>query len=247
MNIFLEIACDSLQSALNAEAGGASRIELCDNLAQGGITPSIGKITLTKELLSIPVFILIRPRKGDFLYSDLEFRLMLENIEQAKKAGADGIVSGILLPDGSLDIARTKKLVEASQPLSFTFHRAFDMCSDAEKALEQLIELGVDTVLSSGQAKDVLAGKEALTKLVSQAANRIQIMAGGGLRAHNIAAVSETGVQAFHSSAKGDVKSKMLFRGHTPMGSESVEEEFEWKEVNSDLVNQLIRHANEGE
>ncbi len=242
MNYTLEIACDSLQSALYAQEAGATRIELCDNLAQGGITPSIGKIKLAKELLNIPVFVLIRPRKADFLYSDLEFRLMLENIAAVKKAGADGIVSGVLLANGKIDIVRTKALMEAAQSLSFTFHRAFDMCENADFALEQLIELGVDTVLTSGQAANVVDGKAQLARLVQQAQGRIQIMAGGGLRPHNVASILETGARALHSSAKSKVNSKMSFRGNTPMGDAAAQEEFEWNEVNRDILNELIKN-----
>lgn len=244
MAFLLEIACDSIQSALNAQAGGATRIELCDNLAQGGITPSLGKIKLAKELLSIPVFVLIRPRKGDFLYSDIEFRVMLENIEYAKKMGADGIVSGILLSNGQVDIERNKRLVEAAQPLSFTFHRAFDMCIDEKEALEQLIEMGMQTVLTSGRAENVVAGKETLAQLVQQADNRIQIMAGGGLRAHNVMQIIPLGITAFHSSAKEVVHSEMNFRGHTPMGTESVQSEFQWPVVSKASVQQLKKNIN---
>lgn len=237
--MLLEIACDSLQSARNAQAGGATRIELCDNLAQGGITPSYGKIKLAKQQLDIPVFVLIRPRKGDFLYSELEFELMLEDIRVAKDLGADGIVSGILQADGCIDVERTKAFVKTAEGMHFSFHRAFDMCCEAAVALEQLIDLGIDTILTSGQAANVLDGEANLRQYVQQAAGRIQIMAGGGLRIHNVEQVAKTGVRAFHSSAKHMLQSKMQYRGNTKMGDESVQEEFQWAEVSSELVSAL--------
>ena len=147
----LEICVESVTSALNAQTGGADRIELCDNLHQGGITPGAGKIVLAKKLLHIPVFVLIRPRKGDFLYSDIEFDTLLEDIALARQLGADGIVSGALLPDGNIDLARIRLMLEAAEGLPFTFHRAFDMCRDPLRAIDELAELGVQRILRLGR------------------------------------------------------------------------------------------------
>ena len=138
MSYTLEICANSVQSAINAELGGAHRVELCDNLWEGGTTPSTATIRLTCQHLNIDVYILIRPRGGDFVYSDLEFEIMKEDIKQSKKLGVDGIVSGILLPNGNIDVPRTKELVELSKPLSFTFHRAFDLVNNPVNSLEDV-------------------------------------------------------------------------------------------------------------
>ncbi|MEM9888317.1 MAG: copper homeostasis protein CutC [Bacteroidota bacterium] len=237
----LEIACDSIRSAVEAERGGAHRIELCDNLAQGGITPSAAKIQLAKKYLSIPVFVLIRPRKGDFLYSDLEMETMLANIQIAKDLGADGIVSGCLNADGTLAQQQLAQLLAAATPLSFTFHRAFDMCRAADVVLEQLIQFGVDRVLTAGQATSAIVGKEQIAQWVAQAAGRIQIMAGAGIRAHNIQQLLDIpGLTAFHSSAKRKQRSQMQYKGQAAMGRENVEQEFEWTMVSEEEVRRMV-------
>ncbi len=236
----LEICCDSLASAQAAERGGADRIELCDNLAQGGITPSAGKILLAKRLLQIPVFVLIRPRKGDFLYSDLEFDLMLENIREARKLGADGIVSGVLLPDGRLDNERIARLVEAAGPLPFTHHRAFDMCREPEEALEQLAAQGVSRILTSGQRPTAVEGLPLIARLAAQAGDRIRIMACGNLLPQTIGPLlAVASLQEFHAAVRKPVASNMQFRGHVNMGDEAVEAEFSWQEVDETLVRGL--------
>ncbi|MEM8527441.1 MAG: copper homeostasis protein CutC [Bacteroidota bacterium] len=236
----LEIACDSVQSAINAQQGRADRIELCENLAQGGVTPSAAKIKLAKAKLNVPAFVLIRPRKGDFLYSNLEIETMLESIQIAKELGADGIVSGALRADGKLDLQQMKQLVEAASPLPFTCHRAFDMCSNPPVALERLIDLGVARILTSGQRSSAIEGKENIEKIVQLADGRIKIMAGAGIRPHNIAELfSIAGLQEFHSSAKQIVKSKMQYLGEARMGDEDLEKEFEWEEVSIEQVQAL--------
>ncbi|MEL6943359.1 MAG: copper homeostasis protein CutC [Bacteroidota bacterium] len=239
-NYILEIACDSVQSALNAALGGADRIELCENLAQGGVTPSASKIKLAKSKVDIPVFALIRPRKGDFLYSDLELETMLESIQMAKELGADGIVSGILQANGELNFSQMQQLIEAANPLPFTCHRAFDMCSNPTLALEQLVELGVARILSSGQRSSAIEGKINLENFVRLASGRIKILAGAGIRPHNISTLlSIDDLWEFHSSAKEVVKSKMQYFGVAKMGSENLEKEFEWEEASIELVQQL--------
>lgn len=239
-NYTLEIACDSVQSALNAEQGGADRIEFCENLSQGGVTPSSAKIKLAKSKLRIPIFVLIRPRKGDFLYSDLEVETMLDSIQIAKELGADGIVSGALQANGTLSLPQMRQLVKIANPLPFTCHRAFDMCSDPNLALEQLIDLGIKRILTSGQRSSAIEGKKNIENFVQLADGRIKILAGAGIRPHNITELlSIRGLQEFHSSAKQVVKSKMNYFGEAKMGSEDLEKEFEWEEVSKKQVKQL--------
>lgn len=247
MKRILEIAADSIQSAVHAEEGGADRIELCENLAQGGVTPSAGKIRMAKRLLKIPVFVLIRPRKADFLYSGMEFELMLEDIRIARKLGADGIVSGVLTADGSVDLTRTEKLVEASWPMPFTFHRAIDMCRDPLIATRQLAELGVKRILTSGQKPNAPAGGDLIRRLVDIAGSDIHIMAGGGLRPNNLSALMRIPqLKEFHASARHQVKTKMEFFGRTTMGEEPVEEEFRWEEVSPQIVREMRRTLDGG-
>ena len=237
MKKILEIAVDSVSSALYAAQGGANRLELCENLDQGGVTPSAAKIKLIKAKVDIPAFVLIRPRKGDFLYTDIEFETMLENIRLAKELGVDGIVSGVLLADGQIDLDRTSQLVKATTPLSFTFHRAFDMCCKPEEALEQLIELGVARILTSGQEPNAIEGKENIARFLQIANGRIQLMAGGGVRPKSIHQLLEIeGLNEYHSSARNMVESRMQYRGDTPMGSEAANAEFQWSEVKEEMV-----------
>lgn len=236
----LEICCDSLVSALNAQAGGADRIELCTNLAQGGTTPSAATIKLAKKYLDIPVYVLIRPRKADFCYTETEFEVMLENIQIAKSLEADGVVAGILLKNGDIDLERTRLLIAAAQPLAFTFHRAFDMSREPLVALEQLIDLGIENILTSGLQASAIGGKVMLKKLVKQANSRIHIMAGGGIRPHNIQELlAIEGLCHFHASAKSTVYSQMEFKGVTNMGSEDLSSEFCWEEVNLATVREM--------
>lgn len=236
----LEICVDNLQSALDAAANGANRIELCDNLFQGGLTPSAGKIKMAAERLDIPVFVLIRPRKADFLYTDLEFELMLENIALAKAFGAKGIVSGTLDAEGHLDINRMEQLVAAAAPLPFTCHRAFDMCREPFEALEQLIDLGVKRILTSGQQATAYAGRELIKDLVQQADGRLSIMACGHITPDNIEKLLKIEqLDEFHAAVKMDVRSQMNFFGHTPMGEEDLTEEFQWTQADPQLIKQL--------
>jgi copper homeostasis protein len=236
----LEICVDSIQSAINAQANGADRIELCDNLFQGGITPSAGKIKLAKEYLKIPVFILIRPRKSDFLYSDLEFELMLKDIEMAKFFGADGIVSGVLKEDATFDLPRMQTLVEAANPLPFTCHRAFDRCAEPLEALKNLADIGVQRILTSGQQPNAVEGIELLDKLAHKAPNGLQIMACGNLLPENIEPLLKIKqLKEFHAAVLGPVHSRMKIKGNAPMGEEALSQEFEWKEAVPELVKGL--------
>ena len=210
--MILEVCIESAESAINAEAGGANRVELCDNLMEGGTTPSSGAVALTLERVSIPVMMMIRPRGGDFLYTDLEYEIMLRDIEEAKRLGVHGVVFGLLTPDGKVDKERTAKLIEASRPLSVTFHRAFDMAVDPFEALEDLIELGVDRILTSGQEPSTDQGIELIAELVKRAGDRVIILPGCGIKEDNIGElVSKTGVNECHVTGKHQVPSEMKF------------------------------------
>lgn len=209
----LEICIDSVEGALAAQAGGAQRVELCDNLLEGGTTPSAGMIALVRQQISIGLHVIIRPRGGDFCYSDLELAVMEYDIAQAKQLGADGVVIGLLKPDGAIDKPRTAALIARARPLSVTFHRAFDMAVDPVQALEDLIDLGVDRLLTSGQESSALEGVDLITTLVQQAGDRIIIMAGGGVTERNLPKiVQQSGVREVHLAARGPVESAMSYR-----------------------------------
>ena len=209
----LEICANSIQSAINAQEAGAQRVELCENLAQGGTTPSYGFLSQTRKLLNIKLNVLIRPRTGDFHYSDLEFDIIKEDIKVAKNLGADGIVCGILTPNGDVDIERTKELVELAKPMSFTFHRAFDFTNDPFKALEDIISTNAERVLTSGQQPTAIQGEHLIRELVKQGNGKIIIiMPGSGVNADNIEYLLETGATEFHMSGVSSLESKMNFR-----------------------------------
>lgn len=216
----LEICIDSVESALCAEKGGATRLELCGHLTIGGTTPTTSLIELVKESVNIPVNVLIRPRFGDFLYSDLDYELIKRDIVTAKKHLADGVVIGILTPEGHLDKEKLKVLIELAHPMHVTLHRAFDMCIDPFKALHDAIELGFDTILTSGQASTASEGISLLKELVLKANGRIEIMPGAGINSSNLGYLIEaTRAPSFHLSAKTTLESGMRFRNpHVSMG-----------------------------
>jgi copper homeostasis protein len=200
-NYLFELCAESVQAAQAAELGGADRIELCSQLSIGGVTPSDELISAVIRTLSIPVHVLIRPRGGDFVYSPLELNQMHRQIDHVKQAGAAGIAIGVLLPDGSVDVEHSRELVRLARPLSVTFHRAFDESADLTDALEAVIQTGADCLLTSGGAPDVLSGADSIARLLRQAAGRIEIMAGGGLKLTNLAeVVRRTGVSYLHGS-----------------------------------------------
>jgi len=212
-NIIIEACVDSVSSALAAEKGGAGRIELCDALETGGITPSAAKIQLCVERLSIPVIVLIRARGGDFLYGDTTTEEMLRDIALAKEFGADGVAIGALLADGTIDVPRTRAMIEAARPMEVVFHRAFDGTPDPFAALETLIGLGVDRVLTSGQAPTALEGVDILRHLVQAAKGRITILAGGGINEENAAPIVKgSGVQQLHIRGTTAVASGMTYK-----------------------------------
>lgn len=209
----IEICAANIQSALAAEAGGASRIELCDNLYEGGTTPSYATINMAVKNLSIEVMVMIRPRGGDFCYSDMEFEIMKQDIEICKELGVHGVVFGILLPDGQVDEKRTQELVVHARPLEVTFHRAFDMTPEPDEALETLIRCGVDRLLTAGHQNTVPEGRALIRQLVKQAGNRITVMPGSGLNEENIRSLRDfTGAREFHLTGRVATESRMTFR-----------------------------------
>jgi copper homeostasis protein len=201
--VILEIAANSVASALAAQEGGAGRIELCTALELGGLTPSHAQIALTRERVTLPLYVLIRPRAGDFLYSDLECETMLRDIEACAAAGGDGVVLGVLDADGSVDMPRCRSLIAAACGMGVTFHRAFDLTRDPLASLEDLIELGCDRVLTSGAQPSALQGAAMIRQLVELSAGRIVVMPGAGVSAGNVSKLRKlTGAHEFHASAK---------------------------------------------
>ena len=209
----LECATDSVESALAAAKGGADRLELCANLIIGGTTPTLALYDEVRSHSDIPLFILIRPRFGDFLYTDYEANVICREIEMFQKAGAEGVVIGILNKDGSLNAEHMKRFIDSAKDMSVTLHRAFDMCADPFETLKQAKELGVNTILTSGQAPSSLEGIDLYEKLIEKANGEISILAGGGIKASTIEKLlKQTSLTAFHMSGKIVVESGMEFR-----------------------------------
>lgn len=209
----IEVCTNSVASCVEAQKGGAMRVELCAGIPEGGTTPSQGTITVTRELIEIPIHVIIRPRAGDFLYSPEEIRVMERDIAVAKDCGANGVVIGCLTPKGEIDCKLTEQLVKCANGLSVTFHRAFDMCVDPMKALEELINLGCNRILTSGQMPTAEAGIPLLRKLVEKSAGRIIILPGCGINENNIWKIAkETGAEEFHLSAREAIPSGMTYR-----------------------------------
>jgi copper homeostasis protein len=201
----IEIACFNLESAIFAQKAGADRVELCANISVGGTTPIIEMIQQTREHLTIDLYVMIRPRGGNFCYSDSEFQQMKSEIENIKQLGVNGFVFGILNEDNTINIEQNKALVELAKPFPCSFHRAFDAVSNYEQALEAVISCSFSTILTSGTFPNVMEGKKVLKKLVIQAKNRIEIMPGGGLRSTNISELNKiVGANWYHSSAITD-------------------------------------------
>ena len=199
----IEICCGSIQSAANAKAGGAVRVELCQGLIEGGTTPSPATIDYAVRELGLQVFVLVRPRSGDFCYNELEIKTMEKDVEYCKKAGVAGIVVGFLHPDGTIDTELTKRFVKLAAPLPVTFHRAFDRCTEPLKALEQIIDCGCARILTSGCQPTAMEGAELLKHLVQQANGRIKILAGSGVTPENAAELKRiTNVPEIHGSCK---------------------------------------------
>lgn len=238
----VEICVDSIEGALAAERGGADRIELCDNPMDGGTTPSAGCIKVVRQRVKLGVFVIIRPRGGDFLYTDAEMDVMREDILMAKGLGADGVVIGCLTAAGDVDIVRTRELVDLARPMRVTFHRAFDMSRDPKQALEDIIMLGIERVLTSGQEASCIEGLELIADLQRQADNRIIVMPGGGITPRNVGRiVGATGVSEVHLSARGTVDSRMEYRNtRCFMGGVLRPPEFSWKTTDERAVRAVV-------
>lgn len=212
MSYLIEIATSDFETTRSAVQGGADRIELCANLAEGGTTPSLGMIRQCRESFSVSLYPIIRPRGGDFLYTEEEFTIMLEDVQRCRELGCDGVVIGLLQADGDPDYERTAKLINAAYPLGVTFHRAFDRCREPLAALEKLIDLGCERILTSGQQPAAPAGVELIARLQEAAGGRIIIMPGSGVRKENIRELAvRTGCNEFHSSLRGKKRGGMEY------------------------------------
>jgi len=228
-DIVVEVCVDSIQSAIAAKQGGANRLELCDNLGAGGITPSAASIELTRRYVDIDINVIIRPRPGDFCYTELEFEVMKRDVEIAKEMGINGIVVGILTPNGDIDVERMREIIEIARPLSVTFHRAFDMTREPLKALGTLIDLEVDRILTSGQKKSAIKGLELIKDLVKNARDQIIIMPGSGINPENVDKIlSISGIKELHLSGRKKVDSRMMYRNESIyMGGSKESSEYE--------------------
>ena len=237
----LEICAGSVESVLAARNGGASRVELCAALEIGGITPSVGLIAQARKIEGIELNVIIRPRGGDFLYDEYEVACMEHDISTCKALGADGVVIGALTADGDIDATACQRLIAAADGMSITFHRAFDMCRNPQKALEDIIALGCHRVLTSGQAATAAEGIALLKDLVNQADRRIIIMPGCGINSSNAAhIIQETGTTEIHASARTSVESGMQFRhGGVSMGNPECDE-YARKETSETEVRRIV-------
>ena len=240
----LEICANSVTSCVEAQKGGAYRVELCAAIPEGGTTPSYGEIALARELLNTTkLHVIIRPKSGDFLYSDIEHKTMLKDVEMARKLGVDGIVIGCLTTQGDVDMQRNRELIDASEGLNVTFHRAFDMTRNAYESLEQIIELGCQRILTSGQQPKAEQGIPLLKELVEKAKNRVIVMPGSGINETNIYRIAkETGAKEFHLSARLPQESRMQYRNPSvSMGGTNITiNEYEQLITNAEKVNKTI-------
>jgi len=238
MSPILEVCCGSLASAIAAQEGGVHRVELCANLYEGGTTPSHGTLELAREKLGIKINVLVRPRGSDFAYDEDEMEIIRRDVAKCKELGIDGVVIGFLTPSGEIDTEKTKEIVELARPMSVTFHRAFDMCRDPYVALDDLIEIGVDRILTSGQVNMAPDGVDLIAELVRKAGDRVIIMPGAGLEVENIAEFhSKVGAKEYHSTLWDKVESGMEFRmPGVFMGGLPEIPEFTWMQTDPERV-----------
>lgn len=232
----LEIAANSLASALAAQMGGADRVELCDNLGEGGTTPSYGTLAVTRDRLRIPLYALIRPRTGDFHYDAPELDVMLRDIENCVRMGCDGVVIGALDEAGDVDDALCRELIAAAGPLGVTFHRAFDAARDRLRALDSIVALGCERVLTSGGEADALTGAARIAEFVERAGSRLSVMAGAGIDAGNIGEVAaRSNAHEFHGSARTMRASSSRHRNASLRGLE-----IDWWETDAEKVRAMV-------
>ena len=245
--IILEICADSVESAVAAQAGGTHRVELCSDLLEGGVTPSAGLISSVRRRLGIDLYVMIRPRGGDFCYTAEEFETIGKDVLMAKQLGANGIVVGILHEDGNVDVARTRTLVEMARPLKTTFHRAFDMSRELNKSLEDVIKTGADRVLTSGGEQRAEDGIRTIAELVKRAGQRISLMVGAGITRSNVRHIVEaTGVREIHASMRAHVPSPMRHRNERISMGLAKDREYQRALVLQEDVRLLVETANDG-
>jgi copper homeostasis protein len=245
-DLLVEACVTSAQSALNAEIGGALRVELCDNLIEGGTTPSAGMIYRTREMIKIGLHVMIRPRGGDFCYSDDEFEIMKEDVKMAAKLGADGIVAGILLPEGKIDVERMKALKSIAGDMHFTCHRAFDMTVDKFGALEDVIRCGADRILSSGGKNKATEGIMLLKELIDSANGKIIIMPGSGVNEDTIVKIKDTtGAREFHVTGRSLQPGRMQYKNpDVSMGDNITVPEYDEWVTNPERIRKIVELVN---
>jgi copper homeostasis protein len=232
----LEICVDSVESAIAAQSGGAQRLELCSDLLEGGITPSHGLMAQVRRRIGIDLFVMIRPRGGDFCYSDEELELMAEDIRHARTLGADGVVLGVLDEQAHVDVARTHALVELAAPLPVTFHRAIDMTPDPRAAVESVICAGARRILTSGGAAKATEGTETIARIVDAAGERIGVIVGGGLNARTAVPIAQaTGASEFHASLRNAVPSPVQYQRDAVHMGEADREYVRWATREEDV------------
>ena len=239
----IEICANSVESAVKAQEGGAYRVELCAGIPEGGTTPSFGEIRMARQLLQqTKLHVIIRPRGGDFLYTQLEQEIMLHDITVARQLGADGVVFGCLTAEGNVDVPAMKKLMNAVGDMSVTFHRAFDMCRNPQEALEEIIELGCDRILTSGLEANAPTGIPMLKELIDQADGRIIIMPGCGVNPSNILQIAEeTGANEFHFSGRSQHESDMIYRNpKVSMGGTVQIDQYKKDVTNPEIVKEAV-------
>jgi copper homeostasis protein len=244
MKFSLEICVDSVESAIDAQSAGADRVELCNNLMEGGTTPGPGTISSARKNLTIALNVIIRPRGGDFLYNDIDYDVMRRDIDICGETGVNGIVLGILEADGSIDVERTAKLIGYARPMTATFHRAFDMCKDPFKGLEDVISSGADRLLTSGQKNRAEDGTDLIRELIRQAGTRIIIMPGAGINADNIKRiVQNTGAREFHLTGRKVIDSDMIYRKQDiSLGGIQGIPEYSRKVADPDMIRSIVNN-----